>query len=930
MTQALLNAVLPISKSLRIIDPDELSQKTLLADVDLLVIPSARSIPPSFIPALNQYLKSGGRLIACGLPLGELGVVKSGDKWTTRTDFQAALGQIKPQTILLKCDAGDMKRLERSSDDNARPDTVESVATEDGTAALHLQMPKLTGWDTLNINFDHPFASGQSITCFRAKGSENTHQLAVEWQETDGSRWIATVQLTREWKSYALPPSAFAPWEPPKGRGGPGDTLNPAKAQRFAVGLAFSHTDFARGPQEYWFADLGTAKAPFNALPDTTQLPYLDGLCPGYQFFPVHGAAKLRTHEDERTITQTELDAPANLIALQPRPSGTGYDKHRKGRWQPLLEAYSNEGDYRGDVAALIVSLQQTHPSAIAVFTPDDPGFYQQPKVQRILEDTARTLARGAFLAEGGSKYFTQPKSDPVIVGARATELQAQEHLSIRILLLDAEKRPQIWDYEDPNGFSHSLDASALTWPLTVSTELLAGGEVIDRLDQHLYAYDPPAHPHFIEARDGQFFRDGKPWKINGVNYMPSSGIGMSLADNELFEQWIGAASYDPEIVQRDLERIKKMNLNEVSAFIYAESLESGNLRDFLRRCDALDLKVNLSLRPGSPMDFEWEKIRPIIEKSKLAQNDTVFAYDLAWEPSHFDIAYQQSHYGARWIGWIDKKYGSIESAERKWGTSLPSLAGAPQVPSSSQLAIDGNWRALSIDYREFLNELLAQNYGHARELIRSVDPNQLVSFRMTDTGNPTDNEPGRLAYDFYGLKDAVDIWAPEAYGRIGDWTRVRDGRFESAYARLCNPNLPLMWAEVGLSVWDRAAMQPSAHKLDFQAEYGRDMYRLAAESGDDGLIWWWFPGGYRTNEQSDFGILNPDGTDRPISKVIREEGAKFLQAPKPPKPDVFIPISRDKDARGIYGIYEATKDAFWKAIDAGHQPGLVWDKPTP
>ena len=112
---------------------------------------------------------------------------------------------------------------------------------------------------------------------------------------------------------------------------------------------------------------------------------------------------------------------------------------------------------------------------------------------------------------------------------------------------------------------------------------------------------------------------------------------------------------------------------------------------------------------------------------------------------------------------------------------------------------------------------------------------------------------------------------------------------------------------------------------MEFQGQFARDMYRLATESGDDGIIWWWLPGGYRTNEQSDYGILNPDGTDRPISKVIREEGAKFLEAPKPSAPDVFIPISRNEDARGIYGIYEATKDAFWKAIAEGKSPGLKW-----
>ena len=158
---------------------------------------------------------------------------------------------------------------------------------------------------------------------------------------------------------------------------------------------------------------------------------------------------------------------------------------------------------------------------------------------------------------------------------------------------------------------------------------------------------------------------------------------------------------------------------------------------------------------------------------------------------------------------------------------------------------------------------------------------------------------------------------------------RVRDGRFTTAYAKLCNPNLPLMWAEVGFSVWDRAAMQPSEQKLNFQAQYARDFYRLLRESGDDGLAWWWYPGGYRTNEQSDFGIINPDGTDRPITKVIREEGAKFLASEKPAsKPTVFIPISREKDARGLFGIYEANKAAFWEAIEKGETPALQWTKP--
>ena len=600
-TEAVVNAMMPVSKSLWIIKPGDLLSERSLGGVDLLVLPSARSIPTSFIPAIDRYLKSGGRLIACGAPLGSLGVFKTGDKWMSDADYQTTLERLKPDDVLLTCDADGVKRLTRSSNDMSRPETIESVAAEDASPAVHVSMASLSSWDTLSIHFDHPFKGSERLTCFHAKGSENTRQLAVEWQESDGSRWIATVQLSKEWKNYRAGARRLRAWEPPKGRGGPGDALNPANARRFSVGLAFSHTDFTRGPQEYWFGNLGVAALPFNSSPDNLKLPYLDGLCPDYQFSPVHGAAHLKTAPGQAIVTESELEAPADLIALQPRPGGAGFDKHRKWRWQPLLEAYSEDGAYRGDVATLILPLRQEHPAAVAVFTPADTSFYQQPKVKQLLTDTARAIVRGGFLAEGGSQFFTQLKSDPVIVGARTVQLQPDEHFQIRMQLLDAgKKHHDTWAASSADA-THTVDASQWTWPLALRTELLDPhtSQIVDRLDQELYAYDLPEHPNFIQAHDGQFFREGKPWKISGVNYMPRSGIGMNTDDTELFEQWMGAASYDPRIIQRDLERIKSMNLNEVSAFIDYSSLATGNLLDFLRRCAALDLKVNLAVRPA-------------------------------------------------------------------------------------------------------------------------------------------------------------------------------------------------------------------------------------------------------------------------------------------------------------------------------------------
>jgi hypothetical protein len=301
--------------------------------------------------------------------------------------------------------------------------------------------------------------------------------------------------------------------------------------------------------------------------------------------------------------------------------------------------------------------------------------------------------------------------------------------------------------------------------------------------------------------------------------------------------------------------------------------------------------------------------MKELIEFYRMAQDDAIFAYDLAWEPSHYDHSFQQREYAVLWQQWLLARYGSLEQAERAWGVPAPrnptnaALAG---VPPMAQLLNDGPWRKLAADYRSFLDQHLERHYAQARRLVRSIDPHHAVGFRMQLAGDPTCLLEGLLPYDFYGLARAVDLWEPEAYGRIGDWERVKGGEFTAAYARLCDPQKPLVWAEMGFSTWNGNRKAADPDKLAFQARFYSDFYRLLTESGADGVFFWWYPGGLRLNESSDFGIINPDGTDRPVSEVIRRRGAEFLTAPKPGKPDYWIPISRDRDARGLYGIYAA------------------------
>jgi hypothetical protein len=414
---------------------------------------------------------------------------------------------------------------------------------------------------------------------------------------------------------------------------------------------------------------------------------------------------------------------------------------------------------------------------------------------------------------------------------------------------------------------------------------------------------------------------------------MPSSGIG--LDNGRHFEHWVGRGAYDPEVIERDLQRIQAMNLNAVSVFVYYESLGAQHILDFLRRCEVHGLKVNLSLRPGTPLDFRRDEVREMIETLRLAQNDTVFAYDLAWEPHH-EPQLLSSNYAEPWRAWVTKHYGRTDSAQKAWMADAahpPFKLDESQVfpaPPIDWFTNDGPWRRLIADYRKFLDEMLGEKYAEARRLVKSIDPHHAVSFRMQHAGDPTYNGKQFLAYDFVGLANAVDIWEPEAYGRIGDWEMVKPGRFTASYARLCDAAKPIVWAEIGSSVWDNLRMSPAPANLDFQARYFRDSYRMMDDSGADGVFFWWYPGGYRLNEHSDFGIIAPDGADRPVTAVIREEGAKFLAAKKTATPpDYWITVDRDRDARGLFGIYEAVKAEYWQAVSIGKTPGLKWTNAT-
>ncbi len=673
------------------IDTTVLTNQALLTAqrYDLLVLSEARSLPMVAAPAIKGYLQQGGDLLALGLPAWQSALYQIKGKWVSREDYEQTVAAQRSQHVVEDFEQAELSRWTRYTGD---PGAKAEYALADGDhgKALHVKVERLGGWNTLaSPAWVRPFPPGHTLTCFRAKGGPRTRQLSLEWRHADGSRWIATVDLTPQWQDYTLLPDRFKAWPVPA----PGENrgrFDPDKAVSCCVGLAMSHTALEGDQHEYWFDDLGTAPNPFGdeVVPEDPPIPGLESVSPSYQCFPITTPVVVRAdhqkvamEEWEGKLMKGDRRDALSYFGLHPRARGVGFDQERAFRWEPLLGAYdAATQDYRGAVGALVVNVEPPFRGSVwAAFTPAEASFYRQPVVTNALHQVLTRMKRGVFLSEGGSEFFTVFAGQQFKAGARVVNFSREtvSNLHVAVRFLDAKGAPRRTVLEDEvalaPGELKAVEQDGLArnpGEAGVSASLTLAGTTIDGLRHELGVWEPKAKPEFIEARDGGFWLRGKPWKAHGVNYMPSSGIG--LANGRYFEQWLGRGAYDPEVIERDLRRVKAMKLNAVSVFIHHESLKSQHLLDLLRRCEALGLHVNQSLRPGTPMNFRWQEMKELIEYYRLAENDTVFAYDLAWEPSHDGYAQQERAYAGLWNQWVAKRYGSVAAAEKRWGVPAP------------------------------------------------------------------------------------------------------------------------------------------------------------------------------------------------------------------------------------------------------------------
>lgn len=872
----------------------------------VVAIPDARRIPFGAMEGIVEFLKGGGKLLIFGLPAFQRPIFKvpgpDGKKvWKSWEEIEAIRKGARPRNSIIEdLESGILGEWRRFSSD---PEIESMISVEPIRAISDIPTPysirlliNLKGWDIFVRDFERsPFPPGHSLTCFWARSRKGRGRLMVEWRERDGSRWYAHISLTKSWRLYVLSPYdlSYRPDSITGGRRGwKGDMFDPQNASHLVFGM---EAPMPPGKHTIWISGVGTAPDPFPDLPRSIDPPKLEALCPEYKLYPIRKTGR-------------------KVLAPIPRHPGIGFTGKRPYRLKAI----------RKKVWSLLHFGLPYRGAAWVVLGGSDSKAFGEGELKGAIRSAISEIKRimeGPVLAEGGTDRFTVYEGESVKVGARIfnmsrdnasclTELkvldrEGHEIKSIRnkVSLDPISSKEIVEDME-------RLEAGEYE----VSARIIGNdGELRDEIRHGLMVIKRPqvSEDDLVTVKDGHFVLRGRRWFAFGVNFWPRYSVGLEPED--FSRHWLDPIFYDPTVVEEDLDLVKKMGMNCVS-IQYLDPSQAPALIDFLTRCYRKGIKANVFLPGAHPLHFKPALVSSLIKAADLPNQPSLFAYDVAWEPV-WGRYEERRRFDKEWVLWILERYGSIENAEKDWGMKAPrDENGFVTSPKDEQLMSDGPWRRMVAAYRRFQDDMLSKRYMEIRRFIRSLDPNHMIGARTGWGGGPFINSPS-TPFDLSSGAKHLDFISPEGWNLgwlSAESTKgIRKALLVPSYARMVSHGKPVLWAEFGLTLnhgdFDLRWFEDKK-RLKAQAKHYRNIYKVVMESDSDGAIAWWFPGGYRVDERSDFGIVSPDGRIRPAGVVARSFSKK-LRGMACRTPTDWITVDRDKDARGPFAIWLAHAD---------------------
>jgi len=412
---------------------------------NVLVLGRSRRLPAVLLDAaIEEYVNRGGHVLFIGDRPFEQATVPWDGRWVSTDELWQTLARDAEGERVLDTGATDASAWQRAGVQAAPAAAVvaESIKGLGFKNALRFSFQQPHRWENFMFRLPHEglAASGNAIGLW-AKGDETTPQFSFELVEADGSRWIATVPVTREWMRRLLPAHAFVYWpdNQSEGRGGEGDRVRLDHVVAINVGLSDTHSPLVDldTPHAIEVGPLEAVPVPPGCDPLASRLD-MELIAPWTKHYRVRGSdfTVRPTPEGEAYLAGVDAAALAEGLREFVMPSwrqrGQGHALYRHFRWIPLIMVDDADGFARGALASLLVHFSDRFPKAAWGYMGVSDAAYRQQH-QEELADLAvllcGRLTQGMFLQQAGTRWAGEVgalcpvKADVLNLGAAAARV---------------------------------------------------------------------------------------------------------------------------------------------------------------------------------------------------------------------------------------------------------------------------------------------------------------------------------------------------------------------------------------------------------------------------------------------------------------------------------------------------------------------------
>ncbi len=227
--------------------------------LDLLVLPYGGAYPAAGREVFLKYVNAGGDLLTLGgKPFSDL-LVRDGEGWVSAAGLLRTGARKGTPVEDFEGAEHKVKGAGHSGDEGWPRVQITRPGAAGTRSCLKVYSEDLKTWQYVGLSLEGTGGAEDGLLVFWAKGDAHTSQLCLEIKERDNSRWKQFVDLTPEWKQYAVPISSFYSYAT-ENRGGPGDYCHAENAATLWFG--YPKGMVGGGPHAFWLDEIERRRFP--------------------------------------------------------------------------------------------------------------------------------------------------------------------------------------------------------------------------------------------------------------------------------------------------------------------------------------------------------------------------------------------------------------------------------------------------------------------------------------------------------------------------------------------------------------------------------------------------------------------------------------------------------------------------------------------